>query len=40
MKYAAVSYTRAPLAQGYTDRVLKIDLSSTEHYHRTNIAGR
>ena len=27
MKYAAVSYTRAPLAQGYTDRVLKIDLS-------------
>jgi len=28
MKYASVSYKRVPLAQGYTDRVLKIDLSS------------
>ena len=28
MKYAAISYTSAPLEQGYTDRVLKIDLST------------
>ena len=28
MKYAAIRYTSAPLEQGYTDRVLKIDLST------------